>query len=66
MRSVFWGVSRKKSGHRDIETLKRNIIACLITGCCLWGYCTQSPRSKSHGTQAAPSFKLVHGPRAGG
>ena len=23
-------------------------------------------RSKSHGTQATPSFKLVHGPRAGG
>ena len=30
IRSVFWGVSRKKSGHRDIETLKRNIIAGTI------------------------------------
>ena len=59
-------MSRKKSGHRDIETLKRNIIACLITGCCLWGYCAQPPRSMSHGTQASPPSSRCMGARAGG
>ena len=29
------------------------------------GYCTQPPRSTSHGKQASPSFWRVHGPRAG-